>query len=309
MYLSSLSTKFQYGFQVVLAAFCTVHFGSFRTYPPSSAHAGASREIHRPSQHPRRAQSDQRKMTTRLQKTCVVTMMLIADNNSSLCAFHLASNSVGTRQRQRIRARSASSLASTTPASTTAGKPDERNKGAVPPPTRRSRADIDVSSVDLALSNLAGALSPPPRQDRASPNQQQAHNTHDSAGSAGSLPSGESGSDVLTPVRQLISRGNVAEAVRVLTVTTERLATGNSTSAIVTAATSSTASLHAGFTAVLTACANRGMWYEARAIIVRHMPAVGIQPSVEAWVLAIHACAGAGGSEQAVFLLHEMRSR
>lgn len=243
------------------------------------------------------------------------------------------------RNRSRVRPRP-SSHAANTPISTAENNPEDRiSKIAAPPRQRSVRADIDTCSLNLALLNLS---QPKLGQGQGTAGQaqgtgqRQGHQTYDDD-TIGCFPAPSSRgyeqggvSNVLDEVQWLVSRGGTAEAIALLARVAQPssatsaakqqtpssksaapvpIATSNSSIGSVNEAGNDEASLGAGFMTVLKDCSKRGMWREARQVLVRHMPTAGLRPTTDAWILAMDACAGAGGSEQAVFLLHEMRSR
>lgn len=214
---------------------------------------------------------------------------------------------------------------------------DKKSNMPAPVPKRSVRADIDTQSLNVALRSLSQQA--PSEVEEREPFQG-GHPTHQCKGDR---PAVRHSPDVLLlqegiaahllrEVQRLSSRGNVAQAVALLVGTasarkrvTSAVETLTSVSkvsprAVAPAATrndirgetggrkTSDESLRAGFISVLKGCAKRGMWEEARQVVVKHMPAAGLRTPMEAWIIAIDACAGAGGSQQAVYLLHEMRS-
>lgn len=217
------------------------------------------------------------------------------------------------RQRgSRVRARPPSShdpTSRTSPVSTAVDKEDdEYDERFMPPPRRQSRADIDTSSMDLALLNLNL-----PGESRRQRRQARNAGSVDSAmhsSSEASLP--DRRPDLLTSVQERLARGNVPGAISVLASAVhdlEERSLGKDSAVHTSDEADGVSCLRACFTAVLTGCANRGLWRDAKQVLVRHMPAAGVEISAADWLLAIDACSGAGGSEQAVFLLHNMRAR
>lgn len=251
-------------------------------------------------------------MTPRVSATFLATLIFVADNYPSTLGFNLASGSaVRQQQRGRVRARPLSSHDSTSRTSsvpTAADKEDDEEfERDMPPPRRHSRADIDMSSMDLALLNL----DLPAGEDENKPQRRQASNRGnvDSASTA-SLP--EMHPDLLTAVQEPLARGNVPGAIAVLASTVHGLAQrsgGCRSAGHASDKADDVSCFRRCFTAVLTGCADRGLWRDAKQVLVKHMPAAGVEISAADWLLAIDACAGAGGSEQAVFLLHDMRAR
>lgn len=216
-------------------------------------------------------------------------------------------------------------------------------KMAVPPHKRSVRADIDTCSLNLALLNLSQPKLGQGEsvgkgtdqvmgkgQGRGKGQGCQTYNKLPTSASGG-VPLQEGGvSNVLDEVQRLVLKGAIAEAIELLGgVARPNLATSafeqqtalskskapvptnipNSRIDSESEAYNGESIVVDGFMAVLKGCSKRVMWKEARQILLRHMPTAGLRPPTEAWILAMDACAGAGGSEQAIYLLHEMSSR
>lgn len=281
-------------------------------------------------------------MAPHVQMTYLATIFMIPERSvsylsspSPTLAFQTVANisqavrtssSTSHKQRVRVRPRPVSSHVAATPTSTAADTPEGgRGKKAVPTLGRLTHPDIDTTSLNLALLKLREPvrnppLKKPPRQASLSPSGER-----QTPSEAGGLDYAvvnwratreRDEPDTLAEVQRLVLKGRIAEAVEVLerignakTVSTVTSSTKFPPATRIKEADVNKDSLVVGFIAVLEGCANRGMWHEARQVVVKHMPIAGITPSREAWVLAVDACSGPGGSEQAVYLLHEMRSR
>lgn len=218
------------------------------------------------------------------------------------------------------------------------GNTEDKKSNMPPPVPKRSvRADIDTQSLNVALRSLSqqapGEVEEPKPFQGRHPTRECTDDRNAARQSPGVVRKEGAAVHLLGEVQRLSSRGNVAEAVALLvgtasprkrvTSTVETLTSVSEASprAVATAPIGndirgetgdskiSDESLRAGFITVLKGCAKRGMWEEAGQIVVKHIPAAGLQTPMEAWIIAIDACAGERGAQQAVYLLHEMRSR
>lgn len=234
-------------------------------------------------------------MVLRVQASCLATIVFIADRPPSALGF--------TRgPAGKVRPRPIFSHDHISPTSVSPSDEPKRIQTSqicprgIPPPRRRSRPDIDESSVELALHNLEVAQASRPRVAGTGVV------AHDGVSSSPTAASGLGDDvDVLARVQRLLARGSVSAAISVLA-----MAAPGRDSAM---ETDGTFAISEGFRAVLQTCANRGLWREARQVLVTHMPEAEVWTTDADWLQALAACAGAGGSEQAVFHLHDMRMR
>lgn len=255
-------------------------------------------------------------MAPRLPPTCLATLAFIMDHLPATMGFGLALG-LGARPRisSRIRARPPASHARRFLVSTTGGKPDEDERIVVSPPERRPRADIDMSSVKFPLVNLNLTAAERPRQadsceDETCTGTRTAACSLDSADGVSLQPvrlEERLDSLPIAAVQQQLFLGNVPEAISMLAEAVA--ASGQESREHVNDTAGLVAAVQAGFTAVLQYCAKMGLWREAKQVVATHMPAAGIEPSVPERLMAINACFGAGGSEHAVYQLHDMRMR
>ena len=249
-------------------------------------------------------------MAAHLSATYVASLAFATDQFPKTAAFSLALGANKRQRNARVRARLSS---------WTSARSGDGGHRVPPPPERRPRADISSPIVDLALLNMnsAGAGRP---AGRAGSIEEQARST-----SSGSLysasprdvsatrPERAAGRARVHPaVERQLASGNVLGAVSLLASAADEIEASsrrNLNASDPAAASGMPVSLREGFTAVLQSCAKRGLRSEAHQVITRYMPAAGVEASAADWLLAIDACAGPEGAEQAVFYLHDMRMR
>lgn len=236
----------------------------------------------------RRGQSCEREaapsMAPRSLPVTCLTLALVMEHPPATLGFHLAPRQAN-RPKSRLRARPPSSE-----------PPRDASRRAVPAPKRRPPADIDASTLESALLNMNLAGTKAPKQKQVGSN-----------AAADAVCSADVSHDgVLAEVLRQIARGDVFQAIATVAAAPAELATagrGGSSGG------KGDSVARDGFTAVLKACAGRGLWREAKDVLVRHMPAAGVEAAAADWLLAIDACAGAGGSERVILHLHDMRAR
>lgn len=167
-----------------------------------------------------------------------------------------------------------------------------------PPSRRLSRPDIDEASVRLALHDLEVAQASRPRVAGAGIPVV----SNDDVSSSPNATSGAGDDvDVLARVQRHLASGSIIGAISVLdSAASDRVSAQKE---------AGPCAIGDGFRAILQSCANRGLWREARQVLVTHMPAAQVWTTEADWLQVLAACAGAGGSEQAVFQLHDMRMR
>lgn len=259
-------------------------------------------------------------MSLRFPATCLATLAFVIDQFPPTAAFSVALGAHKRQRNGRIRARLSSS---------TSDRSEHGGHRVPPPPERRSRADINSPIVDLALLNLSSAGSGRPARTSAgrtgsvkeqtrsaSSRRLNAASARDDVSAA--RPEQAAGRARVHPaVERQLASGNVLGAVSLLASAADEIETNNrinmnasySTAAANGVNGASIASLSDSFAAVLQSCTKRGLWREAHQVITRYMPAAGVEVSAADWLLAIDACAGPEGAEQAVFSLHDMRMR
>lgn len=249
-------------------------------------------------------------MSSRLTSSCLATLVLIGDQATVTGGFkRFPSLTVSDPQyrneregknRMRIRARSS-------PRDT----PEDVERVVIPPPKRRLQADIDALSMERALLNLDLSDSIPGKPDK-----QQRRNKESVkvSGVDKSRPSKRLSlapdPQVLTLVQRCIAKKNVAGAISAL-LSEPGIGVGMSArgTRVGAGTTLEKATLRAGFTIILKECSRAKLWREARQVLTKHMPTVGVEPSNADWLLAIDGCAVVGGVGQAICYLHDMRMR
>lgn len=240
-------------------------------------------------------------MSPRLPGTCFATLLFLADHPRATDSFRLDPVSHVRQRSARIRSRPSCSHQTRSISATSSDKlEDDAGHGVVPPPERRLVRDaIDVSGVYSAVQELKVPAASRLRK----------------AGSSLDDNQPELAAETLPTFRRLLVSGNVSGATRMLMSAAHELGAcspGNSDATHSHAgavADWNASSVRTGFTDVLLTCANRGLWREANEVLMSLMPTAVVEASGADWLLAIDACAGAGGSEQAVFHLHNMRMR
>lgn len=120
--------------------------------------------------------------------------------------------------------------------------------------------------------------------------------------------------DVLAAVQHQLSRNDIVGAVSALASAVEAAAASGTKTRRSNdhrrAAELTASSLRSAATAILTACSKTtGCSSEAAYVITALLPAAGLEASRGDWLTAIEACVGIGGPEQAIFNLHDMRTR
>lgn len=270
-----------------------------------------------------RAPKSKESMTLGFPATCLATIAFVTDQFPTTAAFSVAVGAHKRPRNGRIRARLSSS---------TSAISEDGGHRVPPPPERRSPAGISSPIVEPSLLNLspsgAGrrAGSPSGREESIKEQTRSASLGSLSATSARDVsaarPERAAGRASAHPaVERQLASGNVLEALSLLASAADEIETSSRRNLDATDPTTAAddcangpargmpVSLSDGFAAVLQSCTKRGLWREAHQVITRYMPAGGIEASTADWLLAIDACAGPEGAEQAVFCLHDMRMR
>lgn len=229
-----------------------------------------------------------------MQVSCLATLVFIADHPPPALGF--------TRgPAGKVRPRpifSHDHVSRTAAVASPSGEPLRTSPRATPPPPPRrlSRPEIDESSLELALFNLEVA------QTSRTPVAGTGICSHDDVSSSPTATSGAADDvDVLASVQRHLASGSVSGAISALVMATRCRVSARKAA--------ETREFSNGFRAVLQSCANKGLWREARQVLVTHMPAAEVFTTEADWLQALAACAGAGGAEHAVFYLHDMRMR
>lgn len=277
-----------------------------------------------------RAPNRKENMAPNSPETCLVTLAFATEHFPATTAFIGVPLGANKRHRnRRIRARKSPP---TQQSSTTPGR--DAGHRVPPPPGRRSRADTsraDISSspiADLSLLHLNAAEARRPTARRAGPTKERVRGKGLTATPRDDMSGRREGAagraDVHPAVARQLASGNVIGAMSLLVSAADEIEASVRPNLIASSKTTAAAdvdgvncrasgdvlaSLRGGFVAVLQSCAKRGLWREANRVVARYMPAAGVEASAADWLLAIDACAGPEGSEQAVFYLHDMRMR
>lgn len=240
-------------------------------------------------------------MALRVQASCLATLVFIADRPPQALSFTRGPTG-------KVRPRPIFSHDHVSPTAAVASPSSEPERIQTswaspramppPPPRRLSSPEIDESSLELALLNLEVA------QASRTPVAGTGIRSHDDVSSSPTATSGagdDDDVDVLASVQRHLASGSVSGAISFLAMAASGRVSARSAA--------ETSAISDGFRAALQSCANRGLWREARQVLVTYMPAAEVFTTEADWLQALAACAGAGGSDQAVFYLHDMRMR